>query len=321
MVLAVLKQLVRCDEPKLTVQSPRQMSVLARQCEGLPPTLHTRERGAHARCRTRMMSSDASCVLNEDRTRGGTALRCASSEDGGWNNPVTRDHMTGAERSSQEGGARSKKYVQARGRFEIRARRSDRMRRKDEMAKREERVPETSPEKRPGVRCCGRRRPRQTLTSMSRRFPTTRSLCSRHSRAVKLYCSLGRIGVGVCNRTASELAQVRVLTRYFRFGPADQDSLCLQFIQRSVRREAVSARCRRFRSLLLPQPRARSRACTACSSASTSLSATAEFVNDTGEATKMGSVHLISRESQALNGEQASVGSHVNGRPLACSLR
>lgn len=69
-VLAVLKQLVRCDEPKLTVQSPRQMSVLARQCEGLPPTLHTRERGAHARCRTRMMSSDASCVLNEDRTRG-----------------------------------------------------------------------------------------------------------------------------------------------------------------------------------------------------------------------------------------------------------
>lgn len=92
------------------------------------------------------------------------------------------------------------------------------------------------------VHCCGRRRPRQTLTSMSRRFPTTRSLCSRVSRAVKLYCSLGRIGVGVCNRTTSEHAQVRVLTRCFRSGPADQDSLCLQFIQRSVRHEAVIAR-------------------------------------------------------------------------------
>lgn len=123
----------------------------------------------------------------------------------------------------------------------MRSRRSDRKRRmpKWQSAKSACRV---TAQEMAWVHCCGRRRPRQTLTSMSRRFPTTRSLCSRVSRAVKLYCSLGRIGVGVCNRTTSEHAQVCVLTRCFRSEPANQDSLCLQFIQRSVRHQAVIAR-------------------------------------------------------------------------------
>lgn len=190
----------------------------------------------------------------------------------------------------------------------MRSRRSDRKRRmpKWQSAKSACRV---TAQEMAWVHCCGRRRPRQTLTSMSRRFPTTRSLCSRVSRAVKLYCSLGRIGVGVCNRTTSEHAQVCVLTRCFRSEPANQDSLCLQFIQRSVRHQAVIAR-------VSPA----STAVTSCSmsgvrsllrSASTSLSATAEFVNDIGEATEDWERRLSSRESQTLNGEHASGSARV----------